>query len=109
MSDLDAELVTVGGLFDDSSVAIYTVPVCLRNFAWRAEQIEQLISDIRDAITDNLGGCFLGSLIVTRRTSTRPDYEIVDGQQRLTTLYPLLRFLAQTSASSDESHEDRVR
>jgi Protein of unknown function DUF262/Protein of unknown function (DUF1524) len=52
---LDPKLRTIGELFDDSA-AIYTVPVYQRNYAWRAQQIEQLLSDIQDAIDEGEDG-----------------------------------------------------
>ena len=45
---LNPELLTVCGLFDHDTV--YTVPIYQRNYAWRIEQIEQLVSDIQDAV-----------------------------------------------------------
>ena len=45
---LHPELLTVSELFDHGTV--YTVPIYQRNYAWRAPQIEQLISDIQDAV-----------------------------------------------------------
>jgi Protein of unknown function DUF262/Protein of unknown function (DUF1524) len=107
-SQLDPKLRTIGELFDDSD-AVYTVPVYQRNYTWRAEQIEQLISDIQDAIDDDEDGYFLGNLIVTERSSTMTDYEVIDGQQRLTTLYLLLTFLADAGAAPHEAHKDRLR
>ncbi len=105
---LEPKLLTVGDLFGDGE-AVYTVPVYQRNYAWRAEQIEQLISDIQDAIVDGEDGYFLGNLIVTRRKSPTTDYEVIDGQQRLTTLYLLLTMLAGTRGGFDKSLQDRLR
>jgi uncharacterized protein with ParB-like and HNH nuclease domain len=90
---LSPDLCTVAQLF--KSNAIYTVPVYQRSFAWRAEQIEQLIRDIRDAIENGEEKYFLGNVIVTARGSESPEYEVIDGQQRLTTLYLLLTFLGR--------------
>ena len=83
---LNPELLTVCGLFDHDTV--YTVPIYQRNYAWRIEQIEQLVSDIQDAVVRSESGYFLGNLVVTQRAS-RNDFEVIDGQQRLTTLYLL--------------------
>ena len=105
---LDPKLRTIGELFDDSD-AVYTVPVYQRNYAWRAEQIEQLISDIQDAIDNREDGYFLGNLIVTRRRSAITDFEVIDGQQRLTTLYLLLIFLAEDGAAPYRTHRGRLR
>lgn len=106
---LDPRLRTIGELFDDDG-AIYTVPVYQRNYSWQAEQIEQLISDIQDAIDEKEAGYFLGNLIVTERgSSTTPDFEVIDGQQRLTTLYLLLTVLADTEARTYTAHKERLR
>jgi hypothetical protein len=106
-NQLDPQLRTIGELFDDSD-AVYTVPVYQRNYAWQAQQIEQLLSDIQDAIAEGEDGYFLGNLIVTERPSTTVDFEVIDGQQRLTTLYLLLTFLAEDGAVPYDAHRDRL-
>ena len=90
------ELLTVSELFDHDTV--YTVPIYQRNYAWRAPQIEQLISDIQDAVARQESNYFLGNLVVTLRDKRR-DFEVIDGQQRLTTLYLLLTFLENAGSS----------
>lgn len=100
---LHARLLTVGQIFAEEDgedekdgqdgKAVYTIPIYQRNYAWRAEQIEQLISDIQDAIQDNDDGYFLGNLIVTKRETSGLDFEVIDGQQRLITLYMLWTIL----------------
>ncbi|QCW51033.1 DUF262 domain-containing protein [Nocardioides dongxiaopingii] len=108
-TDLHAELLTVADLFSDAS-ATYTVPVYQRNYAWGAEQIEQLISDVWDALSDQgQQGYFLGNLIVTRRGIDQADYEVIDGQQRLTTLFLLLAFLSGDGTLPPTGHSDRLR
>lgn len=107
---LEPQLLTVGELFKNQT--IYTVPVYQRNYAWRAEQIEQLIIDIWDAMSQGqIQEYFLGNLIVTRRPSqtSEVDFEVVDGQQRLTTLYLLLTFLARDGTSPYTLHQGCLR
>lgn len=66
----------------------YVVPIYQRNYAWGEVQIEQLIEDIKDReSTDNY---FLGTLIVNKNAD---GLEVIDGQQRLTTLFLLLKAL----------------
>jgi hypothetical protein len=93
---VQADLLTVEQVFADPATS-YVVPVYQRNYAWRAEQIEQLVDDVwtaaRDGQTERY---FLGNLVVARRTTSETDgshLEIIDGQQRLTTLSLLLRAL----------------
>lgn len=107
---LSPNLCTVAQLFESN--AIYTVPVYQRSYAWRAEEIEQLIDDIRDAIEHGEEKYFLGNVIVTARGSQSDEYEVIDGQQRLTTLYLLLTFLARTEGVASQrfrGHATRLR
>lgn len=108
MNELVPQLLTIGELFDDQN-AIYTVPIYQRNYAWQAEQIEQLLRDIQDAINDKkVDSYFLGNLMVTERKGGYIYFEVIDGQQRLTTLYLLLTFLAERGVSS-KGYQDRLR
>ena len=66
----------------------YTVPLYQREYAWGDTQIEQLVDDINDNTESNY---YIGSLIVHKREKNI--YEVIDGQQRLTTLFLLLSFL----------------
>ncbi|MCU6501902.1 DUF262 domain-containing HNH endonuclease family protein [Rugamonas sp. A1-17] len=104
-------LLTVGALFDDADV-VYTVPIYQRNYAWQAGQIEQLLRDILDAnngaTDDDRASYFLGNLMVTEPQGTPGCFEVIDGQQRLTTLYLLLTFLAENGVAK-YGHLGRLR
>ena len=67
----------------------YSIPLYQRDYAWEDKQIEQLIEDINDV--PNNENYYLGSLIVAKQEEKK--YEVVDGQQRLTTLFLLLNYL----------------
>lgn len=66
----------------------YIIPLYQRGYAWEEKHIVQLIDDIMDISDD--GQYYIGSLIVHRRKDA---FEIIDGQQRLTTLFLLLNYL----------------
>lgn len=73
----------------------YVIPIYQRNYAWRKKEIEQLLTDIDDLDEINSGKYYLGSLVVNQ---VQPRvYEVIDGQQRLTTLFLLLRYLDHPS------------
>ena len=76
-------------LFDDKG-AHYVIPLYQRAYAWEDEEIVQLIDDINDST----GDYYIGSLVVAKVKGKEEVYEVVDGQQRLTTLYLLLHYLA---------------
>lgn len=69
----------------------YLIPIYQRNYAWNETQIVQLIEDIDSSIDGNDKNYFLGNLIVNQRDNNV--FEVIDGQQRLTTLYLLEKYL----------------
>lgn len=66
----------------------YVIPLYQRSFAWEEKQLTQLVEDIDD-VADNTR-YYMGTLIVARQKNT---FEVVDGQQRLTSLFLLLNCL----------------
>ena len=76
----------------------YLIPIYQRNYAWTVVEIEQLLDDIGslklekndEAKSDKPKEYFLGNLIVNERNNI---YEVIDGQQRLTTLFLLHKYL----------------
>lgn len=83
------EIISVYDIFMDYS---FFVPIYQRNYAWEDKHIEQLIEDINGAISQEKDNYFLGNLIVNQ--TDHQLYEVIDGQQRLTTLYLLERYLS---------------
>ena len=67
----------------------YVIPRYQRAYAWEDKEIVQLIDDINDST----GDYYIGSLVVAKVKDKVETYEVVDGQQRLTTLYLLLHYL----------------
>lgn len=104
-NQMTAELLTISELFGGETA--YTVPVYQRNYAWKVEQIEQLINDVQDATSDNETGYFLGNLVVTKYEGTN-EFEVIDGQQRLTTLYLLLTFLEGNGSVPFSGHKEKL-
>lgn len=84
---------TIGEVWNDE----YVVPLYQRNFAWTDTQIGQLLQDIWDHApktkeeANQCGNYYLGSLVVLLRRDGK--YEIIDGQQRLTALHMICRYL----------------
>jgi hypothetical protein len=97
LADVVAPLrVSVADLF--GSEAHYVIPIYQRNYAWGEDQIRQLIDDIVDAAVEGAAEeYFLGNLVVSELGGGR--FEVLDGQQRLTTLYLLLAFLRHKAPS----------
>lgn len=79
-----------GTIFDTDSH--YVIPRYQRAYAWEDKEIIQLIDDIND-IESKETNYYIGSLVVSQVKGNENTYEVVDGQQRLTTLYLLLQYL----------------
>lgn len=80
----------LGEIFDNSE---YVVPIYQRSYAWEKDEIEQLMNDIHDS--DSNSSYYIGSLIVDE---VFPNvFSVVDGQQRLTTIFLLLVYLNSKS------------
>lgn len=70
----------------------YVIPLYQRNYAWRENEIVQLLQDVYESFKKNkCGNYFIGSLVVLRRQNG--DFEVIDGQQRLTTMSLITRIL----------------
>ena len=78
---------------------ILNIPPYQRPYSWEQEQVEDLIGDLLYAVGDtvtynnNMSPYFLGSVVLIRSSEDEPKYDVVDGQQRLTTLTILLSIL----------------
>ena len=98
--DKNLKMIPVSRIFSNVH---YEVPIYQRNYAWETDQIEQLIEDINSSKDDY----FLGNLIVNQKDNNV--YEVIDGQQRLTTLYLLERYLGVTFAKDALRFETREK
>lgn len=90
---------TSGNIFT-SEERQYIIPLYQREYAWGEKQIVRLIEDISDAEKDNKDAeneknYYIGTLIVSKRNDKK--LEVIDGQQRLTTLFLLLNCLGVTT------------
>ena len=84
---------SIGEIFDAKNR--YIIPLYQRNYAWGEVQIEALIQDIYEAYNmSKTGNYYIGSLVVLKRRNG--DYEVIDGQQRLTTLSLITKLLGIT-------------
>lgn len=67
----------------------YIIPIYQRNYAWGDDEISLLIQDLWNA--KNKNNYYIGSLVIYKRENG--DLEVIDGQQRLTTLTLIMHYL----------------
>ena len=67
----------------------YEIPPYQRPYSWEKDNVQQLLDDLLEAYEAQDTEYFIGSLITIEREKDRL-YDVVDGQQRLTTLNLIL-------------------
>lgn len=83
---------SISVLFND----FYVVPDFQREYVWEERNVEQFLDDILEEFSDSHGDItagdteyFIGSIVGCKEDSTGA-YQLIDGQQRLTTIYLVL-------------------
>lgn len=94
MSDAGVRPFSIRALLEDS--ARYLVPMYQRNYAWGEGEITQLLQDVLDYQQKSVGAkgqqtYYIGTLVVFARDDG--SFEVIDGQQRFTTLSLLANWL----------------
>lgn len=77
---------------DCQDAVTYMIPIYQRNYAWEQDEITALINDVHDsAAKDKNKPYYIGTLVTYKRGDNV--YEVIDGQQRLTTIFIILKAL----------------
>jgi len=91
---LTAEQKTIFEMFSGKDQ--YVIPPYQRAYSWGEDQCMELFEDLKRAYNENkLEGYFLGNIVLARSRVDKNNLEVVDGQQRLTTLTLLMQVLLQ--------------
>lgn len=75
----------------------YQIPIYQRNYAWGREEIRALIKDVYDAFSAKKQTYYIGTLVTYKRDDNL--FEVIDGQQRLTTLFLILSALGEPASN----------
>lgn len=77
---------------EGNETVTYKIPIYQRNYAWGDDEITALIKDVHDAFCkEGQPPYYIGTLVTYKRGDY--EYEVIDGQQRLTTIYIILKAL----------------
>lgn len=63
----------------------FVIPAYQRDYSWKRENVEDMLNDISEAV-DTQSGHYLGTVVLANLEQNKNKFEVVDGQQRLTTL-----------------------
>lgn len=102
--DKNLEIIPISNIFNN---VYYVIPIYQRNYAWGVTEIEQLIEDIDSSIDGFDKNYYLGNLIVNQKDNNI--YEVIDGQQRLTTLFLLEIYLCMNITKDALTFEAREK
>jgi len=89
---LNAEQKSIYDIFSGENQ--YIIPPYQRAYSWTNVQCKALFEDIKKAFYDSeQEGYFLGNIVLAKSREERNKLEVIDGQQRLTTLILLIKVL----------------
>lgn len=82
----------------------YTIPSYQRNYVWESDQVYDFLKDMKDNYMEHANDeYFLGSYIKQVRDDSN---DLLDGQQRITTLFLLFAFLRDYEKTPDDLRPD---
>lgn len=104
---LPLEEVSISDIYLKSQeVVTYMIPVYQRNYAWEEDQITALIKDVYDSWQKNSSAPYYIGTLVTYKRNDR-EYEVIDGQQRLTTIYLIIKALGIKDVKNELTYSAR--
>ena len=114
MAEFQSELITLKHVV--SNQYFFNIPIYQRLYVWGKEQIHTLLDDIVAAWLENKNEFYLGGTLVIERTENEFDdvrcFDLIDGQQRFTTLWLISVILKEHLAAYtqvDTKHGKRPR
>tara|TARA_R110002072_G_scaffold75624_1_gene177866 strand:+ start:9365 stop:11119 length:1755 start_codon:yes stop_codon:yes gene_type:complete len=98
---------TINKLLTDSD-ALYQIPVYQRPYKWGDDEVDKLWGDILESYQNEEPNYFLGSIITAKSDNGGKYLDVVDGQQRLTTLIILMATIRDLypNINAEECEED---
>ena len=109
MAEITSLMKDIKGILDNKNQ--FVIPDFQRSFVWTAENVDTLFSDFEEdtnKYTDNLDtlpGYLLGNIVLISNEHNPTRFDVIDGQQRLTTL--TLIFCALNKLFMDIAEETR--
>ena len=94
----NAKRATIGGVIDNDNISLldksFEIPPYQRLYAWGETEINTLLDDMKKAYNDNKKEYFIGNITTSIDKDDKDKFVLIDGQQRLTTLWFIGFYLA---------------
>jgi len=96
---LEAKQQTILEMFSGTNQ--YIIPEYQRAYSWGEAECKELFEDLKNAYYSNPeDGYFLGNVVIALNLKAKDKLEVIDGQQRLTTLTLLMKVLSEFDKDS---------
>lgn len=87
---------------EDENIGTYYIPSFQRGYRWTRLQVRQLVEDIREFHEDNnrqTGAwyCLQPLVVIKGGNEGEKQWKVIDGQQRLTTLFLIIKYLTKSN------------
>jgi uncharacterized protein with ParB-like and HNH nuclease domain len=114
MSNLSADLYNIKSIFQNPNSVVFNIPSFQRRFVWNKQNVKDMFDDFAEDSNNysfkhlsDLDGYLLGSIVLIQ-SEDNTYYNVVDGQQRLTTLTLIFKSMAnrfQELLNADPTNE----
>lgn len=104
-TQIESDKLFIQEIFDKR---FYRIPEYQRPYVWEDDQVIELLTDIVDAYSANYSAeYFLGSLVLRKNEKNQSkveftEYDVLDGQQRLTTLFLIHAVIRDTVTDASQ-------
>ena len=87
---------------EDENIGTYYIPSFQRGYRWTRLQVRQLVEDLREFHEDNnrqTGAwyCLQPLVVIKECNEGEKQWKVIDGQQRLTTLFLIIKYLTKSN------------
>ncbi len=94
---ITADVLTIKEFFKESK---FDIPPYQRSYSWTEQELNKLFEDLLEASTDNSDNLYLLGAITTI-SEDRKTYDVLDGQQRITTISLIIDCIRKTISDSN--------
>jgi len=91
----------------------YYIPAYQRGYRWTKDQVSELLDDISSFVPRNIGDLseqtwYCLQPIIVRFDKDKNRYEVIDGQQRLTTIFLIIHYINEMWRGKDKDPEPTI-
>lgn len=88
-----------------SGEELFFIPDYQRSYSWGYDECYLLYNDLMTAFKDDQREYFIGNIVLARYATPKYERQVVDGQQRLTTIWIILKVLSVLCESINPLHD----